>query len=242
MGRAGKNLKVDFAPSAAHSCRHALFCHPLPQHRTRDLFDRCGQFFLRPTLVRAGLYRGHPDRLAAGRTRAQNPTALAFGRRSDDSVTTGGPADLDHRRRHRWRAAWLCVVLPAKLLSGQSRRNPDGLARRYVISWRISGRRSGGLVVLQATRIAAGAGRGRHGFRRAARSISRPSCQFRECRALGPSVDRALGSDFPRRACTGLPGRGRALCPPSFATLRGGDGRVDPWNACCFSSSGGAVG
>jgi hypothetical protein len=176
---------------------------------------------LRAALVRDGLYRGHPDRLAHGR---RGCGGLRCGRAIKAPPMTRadrGPADLGGARGDPWRAAGLRAVLPAGLLPGRTRGDPDDLAGRHVVSRRASGRGAGrGGFFLAAQwdqlehRRSAGAG---HAAGAAAGRIA----NFINAELWGRPTDLPWGVVFPgARRRTARASRGSARVTPRSFTRR----------------------
>ena len=162
---------------------------------------------LRHPLVRAGLYRRHPARLALCPRLVRNEPAMGRHRRRstvldfDDFilwVTLG--IILGGRTR-------LCAVLQSAAFRRASGRDPGIVERRHVVPRRL--RRLRGRRVLFARRngipmLSLGDITMRCG---ADRDFSRPHRQFHQRRTVGPARRRAVGDGIPERRAAAAPSK-----------------------------------
>ena len=149
---------------------------------------------VRHPLVRAGLYRRHPARLALVRRLAR----AAAGRRH--AASSRRLPHLGDARRHPRRPARLRAVLPARLLPPPPAGDLRRLAGRHVLPWRRARRdrsRSSLFCRQRADRAAALGDRSRRWCRSAWASAGSPTSSTASC---GAGVDRrALGHGLPAR-------------------------------------------
>ncbi len=203
--------------------------HPLPRHRSRpvhrsrslDTNSRCAgmRWPISPASCIGWRYRRSAD---------APPGALAGGRapmepaRAEDLLTCDDPR-RDHRRPARLRA-----VLSAGLLPGAPRRNPRGLARRHVLSRRLSRRRGGGSRLLPPQRLPI--------LRVAdAMALAAPIglffgriANFINAELWGRPTDLPWAVIFPGEAAQTCAGIGPGPAPATRPALRGGAGGAGP--------------